>query len=162
MIFLTTGTQLPFDRLVKAVDNWAAIRPEKKIFAQIGDGKYAPKNMPYVQRLTPKQYQENFDVAELVISHVGMGTIIAGLENAKPLLLMPRKASLGEHRNDHQLGTAEKFGHHKLITIVEHENQLAETLNAMLLQYKNAVGGAVKLEASPDLIQRIREFVDGS
>ena len=162
MIFLTTGTQLPFDRLVKAVDNWAAANPDKKVFAQIGDGKYTPKNMPYVQRLTPKQYQENFDVAELVISHVGMGTIISGLENAKPLLVMPRKASLGEHRNDHQLGTAEKFGHHKLIHIVEHENQVAEKLDSLLTQYRNLSGAAVKLEASPALLQRIREFVDGS
>ena len=35
MIFATVGTQLPFDRLIAAVDRWAGTRPGREVFAQI-------------------------------------------------------------------------------------------------------------------------------
>src|SRR3954470_10768842 len=36
VIFATVGTQLPFDRLVGAVDRWAATRGDRDVFAQVG------------------------------------------------------------------------------------------------------------------------------
>ncbi len=162
MIFVTTGTQLPFDRLVRAVDEWAAEHPDREIFAQIGNGKYQPRHMEFVEKLEPNQYKHYFDKAELVVSHAGMGTIISGLENAKPLVLMPRRAALGEHRNDHQLGTAGKFGHHSLIEIVEKESEIGERLSKSLADSAKVSQGAVKLEPSPKLISRIRDFINGS
>ncbi len=38
MIFVTVGEQLPFDRLVRAVDEWAAASG-KEVFAQIGNSE---------------------------------------------------------------------------------------------------------------------------
>lgn len=161
MIFVTTGTQLPFDRLVRAVDEWAAENPGHEIFAQIGSGKYKPQNMEYVEKLEPNRYKHYFDKAGLVISHAGMGTIISGLESAKPLVLMPRRAALGEHRNDHQLGTAAKFGHHALIDIVESESQIGPRISQSLANNTKLSEGAIKLEPSPELIRRVRDFING-
>ena len=42
MIFATVGTQLPFDRLIVALDQWAASSPDVEVFAQIGRGEYRP------------------------------------------------------------------------------------------------------------------------
>ncbi len=47
--------------------------------------------------------------ATAIVAHAGMGTILTALEMGKPLLVMPRRAALGEHRNDHQLATASRF-----------------------------------------------------
>ncbi|MGO7205561.1 glucuronosyltransferase, partial [Rhizobium ruizarguesonis] len=43
MILVTVGTQLPFDRLVKAVDTFAT-ELSKPVLAQIGRGSYTPQN----------------------------------------------------------------------------------------------------------------------
>ena len=109
MIFLTVGTQLPFDRLVKTVDAFCADHDELELIAQIGDGEYKPKCFKFREQLSIAEFDELFEQASLIISHAGMGSILTALSNAKPVLIMPRRADLGEHRNDHQLGTAERF-----------------------------------------------------
>ena len=132
-IFLTVGTQLPFERLVKALDRWADLHRDIAVFGQIGETEYVPQFMEYVERIDPVTYAQKFESATIVVSHVGMGTIISGLEKAKPLVLMPRIAALGEHRNDHQLGTASKFSDRALIDIVEDEQALFDAILSRLL-----------------------------
>ena len=48
------------------------------------------------------------DAAAAIVAHAGMGTILTALETGKRLLVMPRRAALGEHRNDHQLATVSR------------------------------------------------------
>jgi len=38
LIFVTVGTQLPFDRLVKTVNEWVSTRYEEKVVVQSGAG----------------------------------------------------------------------------------------------------------------------------
>jgi len=158
MIFVSVGTQLPFERLIKAVDQWSQQHPDVEVFAQIGDTQYRPQYMHYVTKLTPQQYVEKFDLASVVVSHVGMGTIIKGLENAKPLVLMPRVAAMGEHRSDHQLSTAKKFARFDLIDIVTSELELAEAISRHLVD--DAVRSGVEVQTSPELIEKLRSFVE--
>ena len=42
MIFVTVGAQMPFDRMCKAVDAWAAKRGRSDVFAQIGETEWRP------------------------------------------------------------------------------------------------------------------------
>ncbi len=59
MIFLTVGTQLPFDRLVAAVDAWAARQPGQEVFGQISDpgpAGYRPKHFAWVADLDPAAF----------------------------------------------------------------------------------------------------------
>ena len=44
MIFVAVGTQLAFDRLIKYMDEWAAVNSEK-VIAQIAEGTYLPKHI---------------------------------------------------------------------------------------------------------------------
>ena len=104
MIFLTIGTQLPFDRLVKAVDDIAPSVPFP-VFGQIGKSSYRPKNFEFTEALLPGDFRARFSSADIIVAHAGIGTILEGLDFRKTLILMARKAALGEHRNDHQLAT---------------------------------------------------------
>jgi UDP-N-acetylglucosamine transferase subunit ALG13 len=42
MIFVTVGSQMPFDRLVEAVDGWVG-QTTREVLAQIGDSQLKPK-----------------------------------------------------------------------------------------------------------------------
>lgn len=158
MIFLTVGTQLPFERLVKAVDDWAADHPDIEIVAQVGRTLYRPKGFAVVPSLGPERYRETFERADVVVSHAGMGTIITALETNKPLLLMPRLAALNEHRNDHQLGTARHFASYDLIRVVEDASELRDQLDKMLEDLPNAPAEPPEIRVSPELIATLKSF----
>lgn len=109
MIFVTVGTQFSFDRLIMAVNSWAERNKGEAVVGQIGHGQYTPSFMEAYPFIVPDEFQSYQKNARLLVSHAGMGAILNGLENMKPLIIMPRKAELGEHRNDHQLATARRF-----------------------------------------------------
>jgi UDP-N-acetylglucosamine transferase subunit ALG13 len=111
MIFVTVGTQLGFDRLVQSIDAWAEINPDTPIFAQIGDGTYIPRHMQWCRSLDNLQFNQQAEACNVIVSHAGMGTILTAMQLSKALILVPRHANLGEHRNDHQLATCKKFEH---------------------------------------------------
>ena len=111
MIFLTVGTQFPFNRLVKAIDDAAGNNQfNDKIVAQIGVTTYNPKNFEGIPSLEKKLFDKYFNEAKYVISHAGIGTITLALERRKPMLVMPRLKKYGEVVNDHQVAIAKKFG----------------------------------------------------
>jgi len=43
--FATVGSQEPFDRLIRAVDEWAVLHGRSDVFAQIGDSTYCPEHI---------------------------------------------------------------------------------------------------------------------
>ena len=110
MIFLTVGTQFPFDRLVKAVDMaFSNGNLNGEIYAQIGESSYEPQSFPAVPSMEKHLFDEQLHNASAIISHAGMGTISMALELDKPLLVMPRRKKYGEVVNDHQVALAGKF-----------------------------------------------------
>ncbi len=127
MIFCTTGTQVAFDRLIKIVDEIAADLDEE-VVAQANRGKYVPKNIRYVRFLPPKEFNELFSKARLIIAHAGMGTILSAMLQDKPIIIFPRLAALKEHRNDHQLATAMKMKELKYVYVANNEAELRELL----------------------------------
>jgi hypothetical protein len=48
-----------------------------------------------------------------------MGTILTAAELGKPLILMPRRAKFGEHRNDHQQDTVREMARLSNVSVVE-------------------------------------------
>ena len=122
MIFLTVGTQFPFDRLVRAID--IAVekgRITEPVCAQIGESSYRPHNFRPVTSLKKALFDKYIRQASCVISHAGMGTIAMVLRNNKPLLVMPRQKKYGEVVNNHQFAIAKKFEEsgHLLVAYVE-------------------------------------------
>jgi beta-1,4-N-acetylglucosaminyltransferase len=110
MIFLTVGTQFPFDRLVKALDElFDRGVLQGPVLAQIGAGTYRPRNFQIVTALDKRTFDRQCAVCSAIIAHAGMGIITTAQEHGKPLLVMPRRKKYGEHVNDHQVGLAARF-----------------------------------------------------
>jgi len=132
MIFLTVGTQFPFDRLVKAVDH-AVERSgcAVEIFAQIADSVYRPRCFDAVSYLQKDDFDKNMREASSIISHAGMGTITAALEDKKPLLVMPRLRKYGEVVNDHQLAIAKKFEQLGHLMVAYNEQDVPEKIKTL-------------------------------
>lgn len=128
-VFLTVGTQLGFDRLIRAVDLWAKNNTNFDFFAQIGEGAYKPVNMSYVSYLCSDEYDEKFSSSDIVVSHAGMGTIISASLIGKPVIIMPRDPKFGEHRNSHQIATCKRFESLDGCYIADNESELYELLN---------------------------------
>ncbi len=158
MIFVTVGTQLPFDRLVRAVDGWAGRAGRRDVFAQIGESELRPCHIDWARFLSPAEFRERVAQAQLVISHAGMGCILTALELAKPILVMPRHASFGEQRNEHQLATARRLGALGKVAVATDETELV----ARLEHLEGIAGsGGIAREASPELIAALRRFLEG-
>jgi UDP-N-acetylglucosamine transferase subunit ALG13 len=127
MILLTVGTQLPFDRLVKAMDQ-AAPQLNEAVFAQIGNGQYLPDGFDYCRMMPPADLMLKFANASLIVSHAGTGSLLTARRYAKPIILFPRRASLGEHRNDHQLATCQQMEGRPGVFVAHDETQLFDLL----------------------------------
>ena len=123
MIFVTVGTQLPFDRLIKMVDEIAISRTED-YFAQVGQSTFTPANMMWSRAISPGEIGEYLNKCRLVISHAGIGTILSAQRYEKPIILVPRLASEGEHRNDHQSATCEQLAHLQGVYIARNKSEL--------------------------------------
>ena len=158
MIFVTVGTQLGFERLARAVDAWAANHPDSEVFVQLGETAYQPQHCKFAAFTDHDEWEQLFQRAERVGSHAGMGTILKSLDYGKPLIIMPRLASLGEHRNDHQVATAKRFVGFSTITTVNDADELEAALNTPVTQGGPNTGNrSSNLNA---LIAEIQRFIN--
>lgn len=169
MIFITVGNMDPFDRLIRTMDEWAkSSQCQEEILAQIGRGSYQPKNFKYVEFLTPSEYVKSFERAQLIVSHAGMGTIITALEKGKPLIVMPKRASLGEQRNEHQLATVRHFQRSKQVLVADTDEELERVMNDVVLSDSSGAfldSSNIKLSdwpPEPSLIDFVRNFISSS
>lgn len=131
MIFVTVGTDGPFDRLIKVVDRWAAENERDDIFAQIGEGAWKPEHVKWAELLDPTEFAKRFQEASVIIGHAGMGTILTALSSGKIILVMPKMASLGEHRNEHQMATARHLLDLDKVNVAFDEEELEEVLRRL-------------------------------
>ena len=147
MIFLTVGTQFPFDRLVKAVDDVIAQNGfEERVFAQIGSSSYRPHNFEAVSSLEKKVFDQYICESSGIISHAGIGTITVALENHKPLLVMPRLKKYSEVVNDHQVAICRKFeqlGHILVAYDIKYLPQKVQELKNFTLEPRKSQAVAV-------------------
>lgn len=127
MILVTVGTQLPFDRLIKAVDSFAQ-ELTRPVLAQIGKGTYTPQNMKWIKNIEPADFDRVFRDSTVIVSHAGIGTVLTAKRFGKPIILVPRKAALGEHRNDHQLATVSQLVGRPGIYVAQNDEELKDYL----------------------------------
>jgi UDP-N-acetylglucosamine transferase subunit ALG13 len=157
MIFVTVGTDMPFDRMVRVVDEWARVNQRSDVFAQIGETDWKPAHIAYSKFLQPPEFAQRFASATTIVAHAGMGTILSALQWEKPILVMPRRASLGEQRNEHQLATASRLSELGKINVAMDENELRARLDRLgELQAREKIG----VYANPALIAALREFIE--
>jgi len=156
MIFVTVGTQLPFDRMISTIDVWAVQTGRTDVFAQTGPSQYKPRAIQCAAFLPADECRLKIEQAELIIAHAGMGSIITALELGKPILVMPRRCDLNEHRNNHQISTAIKLHEQGRIHVAMDEKELAERLTNIDSITSRC---QVNRQASPQLLQALSDFV---
>jgi UDP-N-acetylglucosamine transferase subunit ALG13 len=158
MIFVTVGTDLPFDRMMRVIDQWAGEKGRKDIFAQIGKGGWKPKHIPFAEMLQPPEFVSRFKSATIIISHAGMGTILSALHHGKPILVVPKQACLGEHRNEHQLATARRMMEVGNVNVAFDAQELLDRLDHL---DELASPKRIGVGASVELVSGLRDFIFG-
>ena len=130
MIFVAVGTQkFPMNRLLRQIDALIAsgeIREE--VIAQKGCSDYQP--IHYVSRdfFGREEFDEMVEQCDLLITHSGVGTILAGLTRGKRVIVYPRLAKYGERVDDHQLQIARAFSDQRFVLLCGDTDSLAEKL----------------------------------
>jgi UDP-N-acetylglucosamine transferase subunit ALG13 len=159
VIFVTVGAQMPFDRMIRAVDDWAAARGRRDVFAQIGETEYRPKQIEWSALLDPAQFRAKVEQASVLVAHAGMGSILTALEVGKPILVMPRRGDLRETRNDHQVATAKRFLELGKVAVAFDEHELPAKLDAL-----DQLGPAGRISpfASDQLVGALKSFINGT
>ncbi|MBM9593917.1 glycosyltransferase [Roseitranquillus sediminis] len=158
MILVTVGTQLPFPRLIDAMERIAAETGER-VVAQTGPvsgrGQGAWPHLDQRPTLAPAEFDALFKEARVVVAHAGIGSILSARRHRRPLVILPRRHALGEHRNDHQLATARAVA--KLPGI--HVAWQADELGPILARELDPAGegGSASRDA---LIARLKEFIE--
>lgn len=155
MIFATIGTQAPFDRFIKIIDE---IAPElhEDVIVQNTSGSYIPKNISAIGFISPEKFDTYIEQARIVVAHAGMGSIISALSKGKNIIVFPRLASLGEHRNEHQTATAKRLqamGH-------VYAAYSSEELRQLLLTPTLPTLKPISDTPSQSLINSIIDFID--
>ena len=155
MIFVTVGSQLPFDRMTSAVVAWARARGRSDVFFQTGDSAVDVAGFESAPMLDSVGIQRQFDRARLVIAHAGTGTMIECMLRGTPVIVMPRSAARHETRNDHQFATARKFATRAGVFVAWDESELP----ALLDRAESLAGGAsIRPHADDTLLAALRAF----
>jgi UDP-N-acetylglucosamine transferase subunit ALG13 len=153
VILATVGTQLPFPRLIRALDDLAPSLG--RVVAQIGDNPETPRHLEHHRAMEPRAFDELFRQADRVVAHAGIGTLLAAKKHHKPIIIFPRRAAMGEHRNDHQLATAKQLESHAGVYVAYDEQELERLLRLPdLTPPDDAPGMSLR-----DLQGAIREFI---
>lgn len=132
MIFVTVGSMMPFDRLVKAMDRWAEAHQNEKVVAQIGSGSYLPQYMSWTRLLSPAEFSDMVRDCSILVAHAGTGSFFQAAELSKPLVIMPRLASKFEHTTDHQVQTARWLTQLRGVFVADHESGLADAISRVV------------------------------
>lgn len=130
LVFATVGATLPFDRLVRMVEEAKrrGLLPERVIL-QVGDTTYMPGAVEEVHTSLPfDAVQDILRRADIVICHGGTGSLITALQNGCRVIAVPRLFELGEHYDDHQLEVTSAFAERGLLSVVDQQQDFATAL----------------------------------
>lgn len=159
-IFVTVGAQMPFDRLIEAMDLWAAAHPEHSVIAQIGTSELQPKHMEWSTLTSPARFEACCEEADAMVGHAGIGTLFAALERGKPIVVLPRLATRRETRNEHQSATARRFSQYSNVQVAWHEDEIAERLSELPAMIQGAGERVIEDAAQGPLIRALANFID--
>ena len=130
MIFATVGSQMPFDRLIRALDEWAGKQEGAvSVLAQIGNSDVVASHLKIVSSLSPGEFRESVKNAEVIVAHAGTGSVLTAMEFGKPLVVLPRLGAWQETRNDHQVATAKWLSSKPGVYVAMSESDLSAAID---------------------------------
>lgn len=111
-IFVTIGTQIPFNRLIRWMQEYICIHKMEVCVQNIDS------------LLSEERIEEYIKWADVVVAHAGIGTLLKVRSLGKHLIVVPRLAKLNEQRNNHQLDTCSFIREYNLAEVAETKNEL--------------------------------------
>lgn len=159
MIFATVGSQMPFDRLIRALDEWAGKQEGAvSVLAQIGNSDVVASHLKIISSLSPGEFRESVKNAEVIVAHAGMGSVLTAMEFGKPLVVLPRLGAWQETRNDHQVATAKWLSSKPGVYVAMSESDLPAAID----RARNQALATAEISrfASPELIGALKEFIE--
>ena len=157
MIFVAVGTQkFQLNRLLREIDELVK-RGEisEEVFAQTGYSEYEPRNYNYKPFLDRDEFVKAIVESNLLITHSGVGTIITGLKNNKPVIVFPRKVEFYEHVDNHQMEIAEAFAEKNYVLLCRDTQELARVIQeAYVHSFDIYISGKSKI------VKRIARFFE--
>ena len=131
LILITLGTQdKSFERLLKSIDmlvNDGKIN--EKIVVQAGHTKFNSDNMEMFDYIPMDKFDELIESCDVLITHGGVGSIIAGMKNNKKVIAAARLKKYKEHTNDHQLEIIEAFEEEGYIINIKDFSKIDKYIN---------------------------------
>ena len=164
MIFVTVGThEQPFDRLLKCIDNMIENgQIKEEVIVQKGYTDYEPKNYKAEKLIPFEQMQENIEKARIVITHGGPASFIAPLSIGKIPIVVPRKAELNEHVNNHQVEFSREVEKRmKNIIVAENNEELIDDIvnyDSKIKELSNS-NSSNNMEFNNKLIAEIKQLI---
>ncbi|MBQ1186071.1 MAG: hypothetical protein IIX54_00075 [Clostridia bacterium] len=133
MILVTLGTNdKSFVRLIQKIEELKIKGViNEDIVVQAGFTKYESDLMQIFDLIPMDEFNELLKNCNLLITHGGVGTITAGLNNGKKVIAVPRLEKYKEHVNDHQLQIIENFAESGYILAAYEVDDLEATLSQL-------------------------------
>ncbi|MDP8911041.1 MAG: sulfotransferase [Actinomycetota bacterium] len=161
LVFATVGTDHhPFDRLVRWLDRWLENggKHRARCLVQRGTSR-APAHAESADYLDYGSMHASVCDAALVVCHGGPGTIMLAANEGKRPLVVPRRQSLGEHVDDHQVAFARRIAKDGAIRVAESEEEFRALLDEAL-EHPESWRLPADRPAVDDVVQRIERLVE--
>jgi UDP-N-acetylglucosamine transferase subunit ALG13 len=122
-VFVTVGTDH------HRIDRWAAERDDPvDVLVQSGTAD-PPGNVEWTPFLGHGDATAALRRATAVVCHAGPGTVMSCRSIGLIPIVVPRKAGLGEHVDDHQVSFARRMAQYDQVRLAESSSRLAELLD---------------------------------
>ncbi|WP_027090049.1 PssE/Cps14G family polysaccharide biosynthesis glycosyltransferase [Thomasclavelia saccharogumia] len=128
-IFVMFGTQdKRFDRLLNAILESKFVK-ENDVYVQLGYTKGTYQGINCQEYYSEEELNHQIKIADLVITHAGVGAIVASLKQKKRTIVVPRLGKYKEQNNDHQVQIMERFNKQGYIIPCNDLSKLDEIVN---------------------------------
>ena len=157
MILVILGTQdKDFSRLLKAVEHEIDKGTIKeRVVVQAGQTKYESDKMEIFDLLPAPEFDKLMDEADLIITHGGVGSILAAIKKGKKVIAAARLSKFREHHNDHQKQIISEFVDLGYVLELRDFNKLGKLIE------KSKKFKQKKFESNTNnMIELIREYVE--
>lgn len=116
-VFVTVGANqhAGFERLLHEL--YHLIPRDWSSYWQYGPSDIGGLDIEGSRTLSAKDMMHELELADVIVSHAGTGSILSALMAGKIPIVVPRTASEGEHVDEHQLDLANFAAKHGLATV---------------------------------------------
>ena len=128
-IFVMFGTQdKRFDRLLNAILESDFIK-DNEVYVQLGYTKGEYSMIHCQEYYTEEELMHQIAIADLIITHAGVGAIVSALKQKKRVIVVPRLGQFKEQNNDHQIQIMERYNKQGYIIPCDDLSKLDEIIN---------------------------------